>query len=50
MNKKINKKEGEELQSFLKFRNRGYFVKSKKGKGSYNRKRIKKEELKNEIY
>lgn len=50
MNKKINKKEDEELQSFLKFRNRGYFIKSKKGKGSYNRKSIKREELKNEIY
>ena len=37
MNKKINKKEGEELQSFLQFRNRGYFIKSKKGKGSYDK-------------
>lgn len=46
MNKKINKKEGEELQSFLKFRNRGYFVKSKKGKGSYNRNKFKKGEIK----
>lgn len=46
MNKKINKKEGEELQSFLKFRNRGYLVKSKKGKGSYDRNKFKKGEIK----
>lgn len=46
MNKKINKKEGEELQSFLQFRNRGYFIKSKKGKGSYDRNKFKKGEIK----
>ena len=33
MDKRFLKKEGEELQSFLQFRNRGYFIKSKKGKG-----------------
>ena len=42
MNKKINKKEGEELQSFLQFRNRGYFIKSKKGKGIYDRNKFNK--------
>ena len=36
MNKKINKKEDEELQEFLMFRKRGYYLKSKKGKGSYD--------------
>lgn len=50
MDKKINKKNEGELQEFLEFRKRGYYINSKKGKGSYNRKRIKREELKNEIY
>lgn len=42
MNKKINKKEGEELYEFLRFRNRSYFIKSKKGRGSYDRNKFKK--------
>ena len=42
MDKKINKKNEDELQSFLQFRNRGYFIKSKKGKGSYDRNKFKK--------
>lgn len=50
MNKNIYKKSKEELQYYLMFKRRGYSVKPKKGKKSYNRKRIKKEELKNEIY
>ena len=50
MNKKINKKEDEELQEFLMFRRRGYYVKSKKGKGSYNRNKFKKEEIKNDFF
>ena len=37
MDKKINKKTGEELQQFLAFRKRAYSVPQKKGKGSYNR-------------
>ena len=41
MDKKINKKNEDELQSFLQFRNRGYFIKSKKGKGSYDRNKFK---------
>lgn len=50
MDKKINKKNEDELQEFLEFKKRGYYINSKKGKGSYNRKRIKREELKNESY
>ena len=50
MNKKINKKEDEELQEFLMFRRRGYYVKSKKGKGSYDRNKFKKEEIKNDFF
>ena len=44
MNKKEFKKEGNELQQFLDFRKRGYYVKSKKGKGSYNRNKFKRGE------
>ena len=43
MNKKMNKKEDGELQDFLMFRKRGYYLKSKKGKGNYDRKNFKKE-------
>lgn len=32
------KKSSEEMQEFLKFRNRGFSISSKKGKGSYKRK------------
>ena len=38
MDKRVNKKEGEELQQYLAFRRRGSAVPSKKGKGSYQRK------------
>lgn len=37
MNKQVFKKSGEELQQYLAFRRRGGRVKSKKGKGSYDR-------------
>ena len=48
MNKEIFKKSGEELQEFLAFRKRGSQIKSKKGKGSYNRQDFKKGEQKDE--
>lgn len=37
MDKRILKKEGEELQQYLAFKRRGSVVKNKKGKGSYKR-------------
>lgn len=37
MDKRINKKEGEELQQYLQFKRKGYTVPPKKGKGSYKR-------------
>ena len=43
MNKEILKKTGDELQEFLAFRKRASRIKSKKGKGSYNRSEWKKE-------
>ena len=42
MDKRANKKTGEELQQFLAFRKRASRVPEKKGKGSYNRKDFKK--------
>jgi len=42
MDKRINKKTGEELQQFLAFRKRAGRVPSKKGKGSYDRKSFKR--------
>lgn len=36
------KKEGEELQQYLHFRKRGSVVENKKGKGSYNRQKMKR--------
>lgn len=42
MDKRANKKTGQELQEYLQFQRRGYKVKSKKGKGSYDRKQFKK--------
>lgn len=42
MSKKDRKKSGEELQGFLEFRRRGYYVKNKKGKASYDRARFNK--------
>lgn len=41
MDKRMNKKTGEELQQFLAFRKRASRVPAKKGKGSYNRKKVK---------
>ncbi|MBQ3980739.1 MAG: hypothetical protein II631_01655 [Treponema sp.] len=41
MDKRANKKTGEELQQYLAFRRRGFKVPPKKGKGSYNRKKLK---------
>ena len=46
MEKKVDrrmfKKEGEELQQYLHFRKRGSVVRNKKGKGSYDRKKYRK--------
>ena len=39
------KKTGEELQSYLEFRRRGFKVKHKKGKGSFKRKEKYKEKF-----
>ena len=39
--KRMMKKEGEELQQYLAFRRKGGKVPAKKGKGSYNRKKFK---------
>ena len=44
VDKRIFKKEGEELQQYLHFRKRGGSVKPKKGKGSFDRKKFKKGE------
>ena len=41
--KKDRKKMGEELDGFLAFRKRGYWLKNKKGKASYDRARENKE-------
>lgn len=41
MDKRVMKKNGEELQQYLAFRRRGSSVPPKKGKGSYNRKKLK---------
>ena len=38
IDKRIFKKEGEELQLFFHFKKRGFVKKNKKGKGSYKRK------------
>ena len=38
MDKRMMKKEGEELQAYLQFRRKAGRVPSKKGKGSYTRK------------
>lgn len=37
MDKRVNKKTGEELQAYLQFRRKARRVPSKKGKGSYKR-------------
>ncbi len=41
MDKRVNKKNKEELQAYLSFRKRGFKVPAKKGKGSYSRKEFK---------
>jgi stalled ribosome alternative rescue factor ArfA len=41
VDRRVFKKEGEELQQYLHFRKRGGIVKNKKGKGSYNRQTAK---------
>ena len=43
MDKRVNKKTGEELQQYLAWRRKGSKVPAKKGKGSYERKTFKKE-------
>ena len=45
-NKEMFKKDKEELQQYLRFRKRGFIIKNRKGKGSYDRltsKRINEE-------
>lgn len=42
IDRKMFKKEGEELQQYLHFRKRGSRVENKKGKGSYNRQKFKR--------
>ena len=37
VNKRANKKTGDELREYMEFRRRGYYVRSKKGKGSFKR-------------
>ena len=44
MDKRIFKKTGEELQNYLQFKQRGSNVKSRKGKGSYDRRKFKNSE------
>lgn len=48
MDKRVNKKSGEELQQYLAFRRRGSKVPAKKGKGSYDRRKFKKGEKGND--
>lgn len=43
IDKRANKKTGEELQMYLAFRRRGFKVPAKKGKSSFNRAQLKKE-------
>lgn len=43
IDKRMFKKEGEELQQYLAFRRKTGRVPAKKGKGSYDRKNFKKE-------
>ena len=45
MDKRVNKKTGEELQQYLAFRRKGSVVPAKKGKGSYDRKKFKRGEM-----
>ena len=50
MDNRVFKKDSEELEDYMQFRRRGYYVKSKKGKGSYDRNKFKKEEIKNDFF
>lgn len=43
MDNRVFKKDPEELEDYMQFRRRGYYVKSKKGKGSYDRKNQNRE-------
>lgn len=45
MNKSIFKKSNGELQEYLQFKRRGSVVKSKKGRGSYNRQNFKRGDI-----
>ena len=42
VDRRMFKKEGEELQQYLYFRKRGSVVNNKKGKGAYNRQKMKR--------
>ena len=42
IDRRMFKKEGEELQQYLHFRKRGSRVENKKGKGSYHRQKFKR--------
>ena len=44
MDRRMFKKEGEELQQYLAFKRKGFKVPAKKGRGSYNRQAFKKGE------
>ena len=44
IDRRVFKKEGEDLQQWLIFTHRGSKAKAKKGKGSYNRQEFKKGE------
>lgn len=43
MDNLVNKKSKEELEQYLAFKRRAFAVPAKKGKGSYNRKKLKKD-------
>lgn len=45
MNKSIFKKSNGELQEYLQFKRRGFVIKNKKGKGSYNRQNFKRGDI-----
>ena len=42
IDRRMFKKEGEELQQYLHFRKRGSVVENKQGKGAYNRQNFKR--------
>ena len=48
-NPNATKMKPEELQEYLAFRRRGFSVPAKKGKGSYDRKKMKKEVAQDEM-